>query len=360
MMEQFIYSDHRATSAVHSGRDDILYNENLFAIHAPFAVGDNERTSGRKRRAASDAETTVAFPEWPPDHDLHEGLTTFIEANAERFPKSTLNEENYSNENRRAKDAAAQIPSGYFFQGCARQTFHNDIDTNRIFAFQNRRFILPPHSFGILGTLNPNSTTDILQAARTLYGSDGPFDVILVDPPWINKSVKRQRRYMTTDSEDCLSQLPIERLLHPDGVLLAWYTHNSSHYAQLKSQMEKWNLQLAATWTWLKVTTDGRPICPFGRNFKKPYEHLLLATRNSTLFEALHKSDRTVAVSVPSAVHSHKPNLEEILERFDFNCNTKRCLELFARTMKSNWVSFGNEVLKLQCVEMFDAEKLLE
>lgn len=353
-MEKFIFVDHRLTSSVNSGRDDVLYERNLFAIDSPFAEG--QRPGGRKRHADSPVEH-ADFPEWLSDHGLERNLAKFVDANPAKFPKADPRD----SENAEAKRAAARPPSSFFFQGCRPQVFHNgDDSTCRRCSFQNRQFLLPPKSFGILTDICSDSRRDILAGARCLYGSDSLFDVVLIDPPWTNKSVKRQRRYPTESGEDCLGLLPIADVLKEDGLLLAWYTHNATHYTALRAQLSQWGLQLAATWTWVKVTTEGRPVCPFGRNFKKPYEHLLLAAKDEALLDVLKRTDGTVLVSVPSAVHSHKPNIENVLQDFGYDFAKKRCLELFARTLKTNWVSVGNEVLKLQSVEMFDTDQLPE
>ena len=52
--------------------------------------------------------------------------------------------------------------------------------------------------------------------------------------------------------------------------------------------------------------------------------------------------------SVPSAIHSHKPPLDEILSDLGLLKNRGKRLELFARYLMPNWTSFGNQVLKLQ------------
>ncbi|XP_022672990.1 methyltransferase-like protein 4 [Varroa jacobsoni] len=348
-MERLIFVDHLKSSFLNSGSEDISYHQDLFAIYKPFAAQSSDNISKRKRAACGDSETELSG-EWPLDQDIADNLKKFVIENSDEFAREVLDDA----ENSKAKQSAAVIPSSYFFRGCTYQIFFNENGKTQKCYFQNRQFLLPPHSVGILSTLSPSSTIDMLKAAHTLYGSDGRFDLIVMDPPWINKSVKRQRRYMTADAQDCLSQLKIQDLLAYDGLLIVWYTHNISHYTYLKEQLSGWNLQLVATWTWLKVTTNGTPICPLGRNFKKPYEHVLLATRNQLYTEKLFKSNGKIIVSVPSAIHSHKPNLECVLEQFDIHCKRLRCLELFARTLKSNWVCFGNEVIKLQCVEVFD------
>ena len=58
-------------------------------------------------------------------------------------------------------------------------------------------------------------------------------------------------------------------------------------------------------------------------------------------------------LSVPSAIHSHKPPLDEILSDLGLLKNRGKRLELFARYLMPNWTSFGNQVLKLQQRQYF-------
>ena len=59
--------------------------------------------------------------------------------------------------------------------------------------------------------------------------------------------------------------------------------------------------------TTVKVTLSGVPICTLDifAQSKLPSESLLVAETNQS--PAVTKSDRNVIVSVPSAIHSHKP-----------------------------------------------------
>ncbi|XP_003747331.2 methyltransferase-like protein 4 [Galendromus occidentalis] len=358
-MDHVIFLDHRRSSKLSSGRADLLLKEELFAISTEFAAipGDDDPKKGKSKRSCP--EFADATADWQSDATIEKKLRDFVKSKPELFVSEPQRDSDRLN--MAAKAAAASCPSAFFFQGCESTTFAEVSGRSETLIFQKREFILPPMSRGILGSLDVDLTTPkLLEAAEDLYGSEGKYDIIVMDPPWMNKSVKRQRRYMTESAEDILSRVPIPNLLHDDGLLVVWYTHNERHYRQLKDHLAHWNLRILANWTWLKVTTSGKEICPFGRNFKKPYEHLLLAARPDATFSAKSiESDQLILVSVPSAVHSHKPNLDEVLDIiFGANWNKPRRLELFARALKSNWVCAGNEVIKLQSRNLFSSEIL--
>jgi N6-adenosine-specific RNA methylase IME4 len=60
----------------------------------------------------------------------------------------------------------------------------------------------------------------------------------------------------------------------------------------------------------------------------------------------LELDDDRVILSVPSAIHSHKPPLIEVLK--DCGLKTDSCLELFGRYLLPNFVTLGNQALLFQ------------
>ncbi|XP_057663277.1 N(6)-adenine-specific methyltransferase METTL4 [Diorhabda carinulata] len=183
-----------------------------------------------------------------------------------------------------------------------------------------------------------------------IYLKDRKFDVILLDPPWWNKYIRRKRK-KSTDSykmiyNDDLKQLPIENLLSDDGLLVVWCTNSKQNSnALLTDLFPHWNVEFVSKWYWLKITKTGEPICNFSHPpGKQPYEKIIFAKRktNKTNFPV----DGKILVSIPSVLHSHKPPLMEILEKY-LSKDSER-LEIFARYLLPGWTSYGNEVLKLQ------------
>ena len=165
-------------------------------------------------------------------------------------------------------------------------------------------------------------TCDVAELEQYISGQ---VDIIVMDPPWGNRHVKRVRwstgYTMMADNDPCLASLPISTLLRPGGLVLAWCTNSPKHRATLTDCFATWDLHLEATWYWLKVTRHGHLVSDFSAG-KQPYEVLMVGRRKggdgtSGRSKASHIKvpEDLVMISVPSAIHSHKPPLNEVLER---------------------------------------------
>uniref|UniRef100_A0A3B3Z0K0 Methyltransferase like 4 n=1 Tax=Poecilia mexicana TaxID=48701 RepID=A0A3B3Z0K0_9TELE len=178
------------------------------------------------------------------------------------------------------------------------------------------------------------------------------FDVIVIDPPWENKSVKRSRRYSSLPSSQ-LKRLPVPLLGSPGCLVVTWVTNRPSHLRFVRDELyPHWGVEVVAEWFWVKVTTSGEFVFPLDSPHKKPYEVLVLGRPLQTANVPVE--DKRLIVSVPSALHSQKPSLSEVLKLY-VGAEAK-CLELFARSLQPGWTSWGNEVLKFQHISYFDLE----
>uniref|UniRef100_A0A4W5P6T2 Methyltransferase 4, N6-adenosine n=1 Tax=Hucho hucho TaxID=62062 RepID=A0A4W5P6T2_9TELE len=166
------------------------------------------------------------------------------------------------------------------------------------------------------------------------------FDLIVLDPPWENKSVKRSGRYSFLPSSQ-LKRLPVPLLASTGCVVVTWVTNRPSHLRFVRDELyPHWGVEVLAEWFWVKVTRSGEYVFPLDSPHKKPYEVLVLGRYQ------LPMEEQRVIVSVPSALHSHKPSLSEVLR--PYVGADARCLELFARSLQPGWTSWGNEVIKFQ------------
>lgn len=246
--------------------------------------------------------------------------------------------------------------------------------------FSNEPLLFKEESTGQTGTLPPNSTifgADInLAVTRDIFIAAAPkFDLIIMDPPWPNRSARRKKSYGISygndEIRDLLSLTPIESkpaeegttnkeafrdLLTPyesklaeDGTVAIWVT-NKEAFRDLLLQsgglFEKWGITLVEEWIWLKTTITGEPICLLDSMWRKPYEILLIGKRG------IHQSagvKRRVLIAVPD-LHSRKPNLKELFDQY-LGKKEYKALEVFARNMTAGWWSWGNEVLKFQMDE---------
>ncbi|XP_073987048.1 methyltransferase like 4 isoform X2 [Rhodnius prolixus] len=182
------------------------------------------------------------------------------------------------------------------------------------------------------------------------------YDFILVDPPWWNKFVRRKRTKSIRKSYNMLhnnviEEIPIFKYLNELGLLGVWCTNSPTHLEAVKHFFRKWNLEYVAEWYWLKVTQGGDPVCDLcGKTDKKPFERIIFGSVKCRGLK--NPENGKVIISVPSAVHSHKPPLTEILSTY--LPKDPKCLELFARYLLPGWTSVGNQVLLLQTLSLYE------
>ena len=181
-------------------------------------------------------------------------------------------------------------------------------------ALQRGILLLPPRSSFV--------TCDVAELEQQVPGQ---VDVIVMDPPWANRHVKRVRwstgYTMMSDQDSCLTSLPISTLLRPGGLVLAWCTNSPKHRATLHDCFASWGVEEEATCYWLKLTRHGQLVSEFSSG-KQPYEVLVVGRRKGehnvgekSKAAEIRFPDGLVLLSVPSAIHSHKPPLTEVLER---------------------------------------------
>lgn len=204
--------------------------------------------------------------------------------------------------------------------------------------------IIPEGSAHLLGTIS---------SERERFLKEAPmFDLIVLDPPWPNRSARRKQNSYTIahdlgEIRETLSLIPIMAHLATDGLVAIWITNKASVATLMtgpKGLFAEWGLELVDEWTWLKVTTAGQPIVDLESSWRKPWERLLIARRrgaNTTL-----PSRGKVIVSVPD-LHSRKPSLRGLFDGV-FTTPDYKGLELFARNITAGWWSWGDEVLKFQ------------
>lgn len=203
--------------------------------------------------------------------------------------------------------------------------------------------VIPENSFHLHGTI-------ISERDRFLEGAP-TFDLIVLDPPWPNRSARRKKNsYKIADHldelKDTLSLVPIAAHLSPDGLVAVWVTNKASVVDLMtgpNGKFAEWGLEMVDEWTWLKVTTSGETIVDINSRWRKPWERILIARRRGS--KTMLPSRGRVLVSVPD-MHSRKPNLRDLFE--DVLTPGYMGLEIFARNLTAGWWSWGDEVLKFQ------------
>ncbi|XP_030611808.1 methyltransferase-like protein 4 [Archocentrus centrarchus] len=224
-------------------------------------------------------------------------------------------------------------------------------DWATVVTLMGEEYVIPPRTAFLL--------SDFTRIQPLIhYGTR--FDLIVMDPPWENKSVKRSRRYSSLPSSQ-LKQLPLPLLASPNCLVVTWVTNRPSHVRFVCDELfPHWGVEVVAKWFWVKVTTSGQFVFPLDSPHKKPYEMLVLGRYRYSADTSASPSessgvpveDHRLIVSVPSALHSQKPFLSEVLK--PYIGSEAKCLELFARNLQPGWTSWGNEVLKFQHVSFFN------
>merc|ERR1711964_967821 len=103
--------------------------------------------------------------------------------------------------------------------------------------------------------------------------------IVVMDPPWQNKSAKRARAYSTMEHSQ-LEKLPVPSLACQKGCCMAvWVTNDPKHVEFLDMLFARWGFVRAATWYWLKVTCGGSLVQPLDSLQRKPYEMCIIATK---------------------------------------------------------------------------------
>jgi N6-adenosine-specific RNA methylase IME4 len=173
----------------------------------------------------------------------------------------------------------------------------------------------------------------------------GPFDLIYADPPlhfatWSARGDGRspQRKYRCTTLAE-LTALPIVAVAASNSILAIWVY--GPRLLDTLALISTWGFTYVSVgFTWIKTTAAG--VIHFGTGYytRKGSETLLLAKRGN----GLKRCDRGVpeVILAPRRQHSQKP--DQAAERLERLFGDVRRLELFARSRRPGWVSWGDEL----------------
>lgn len=166
----------------------------------------------------------------------------------------------------------------------------------------------------------------------------GPFDVIVADPPWrfASNSAARpgrnaMRHYPCMRVEE-IAALPVQRISAPDALLLLWVT--VPFMPRVGEVLAAWGFRYCSQLVWVKEDTG------LGYWARNRHELVIIARRGRfpCLVPALFPDSVIVG---GQREHSRKP---EYLHRvIDARLPATRRLEMFARSERRGWTSWGNE-----------------
>lgn len=221
---------------------------------------------------------------------------------------------------------------------------------------QEHCFTIPPRStFFLSDSTHSDAFRASFRELTAEYTLPRHFDLVLLDPPWPNRSVKRKGAYDQKGGmpylKKMLLKMDLDNYLEHNALVCVWITNKESlreHVVGPGGLFEAWNVGLVEEWIWIKTTTKGQPMFDIDSVMRKPYEILLLGRTAPNAWSTMEHAPtikRRVIAAVPD-VHSRKPCLKELLEPYMPDPTDYSALEVFSRYLVSGWTSWGNEVLK--------------
>lgn len=161
------------------------------------------------------------------------------------------------------------------------------------------------------------------------------FATILVDPPWdwgdegdVNQLGRAKPDYATLSIHELMA-LSVSDLADEDCHLYLWITNRSLPKGfQL---VERWGFRYITCLTWVK------PSFGMGNYFRGQTEHLLFGVRGSQM---LRRKDMSTVFHAPRGAGGHSSKPVEIYDLIE-SCSPGPYIELFSRSNRSGWVTWG-------------------
>ena len=167
---------------------------------------------------------------------------------------------------------------------------------------------------------------------------DGPFNVLVADPPWqyekrVNDATSRNQVSYPTMTQEEICALDVASIAQDDCILWLWTTN--AHMEQAHAVAREWGFTVKTILTWVK------PSIGMGDWLRGQTEHCLLAVRGKP---TIRLSGEATVLYGPRRAHSEKP--EEFYALVEKICPGSKC-ELFSRKNRPNWKAWGGETGKL-------------
>lgn len=197
------------------------------------------------------------------------------------------------------------------------------------------------------------------------------YRTIVSDPPWsFDDELKKMKdgtarsaasQYNTLPTS-VIEKLPVNKLVEPDGSLLALWVPSVLLEDGLRV-MRAWGFDFKQTWIWVKCkkvepmskkmkklleeierTGDFDLLLAFGmgRLFRQTHEIALIGTTSTKIYQHLMDNSQRSVIIDANEGHSKKPEgLQDSLEAMFPEGNR---LEMFARRVRLSWECVGNEI----------------
>jgi len=196
------------------------------------------------------------------------------------------------------------------------------------------------------------------------FGSLRPmsYNLIMIDPPWPTEmrsakgEGKSHTRHYASMSFDAIAALPVHQLAADDCILFVWCTwplllHGGDpkrHFAGADASLSKvgaciqaWRFRYVTGGAWLKRKSRGGVAVGLGYRARSACEPFLLAVYGKPKNSRSHRN----FIDGLAAGHSVKP--AEAYAWCESYMPDARRVELFSRTARPGWDTWGNEAGKL-------------
>lgn len=171
----------------------------------------------------------------------------------------------------------------------------------------------------------------------------GPFDMIMVDFPWMpsgnsvakpGKSVKGKYDLMTIPEIKAMAPA-IRAVCAPDAILWMWALNNMLPHAL--DVLQALGFRFCTSGHWVKRGSSGKLAFGTGHVFRGAGEPIIIGKIGKP---KTTKSVRSV-IEGPRRAHSQKP--EEAYAAAERMMPGARRLDLFSRTDRPGWTAWGNQ-----------------
>lgn len=170
------------------------------------------------------------------------------------------------------------------------------------------------------------------------------FDFIMADPPWRfevrsekGEGKSAQRHYPTMSMEE-INGLPVLDLASENCTLWLWCT--APMLPQQMQTVGAWGFTYCTEGVWVKTTKHGKIAFGTGYGLRGAHEPFIIARRGEP---KLTRSTRSV---IHGRVREHSRKPEEAYREAERLMPSARRLELFSRTERTGWTTWGNEAGK--------------
>lgn len=167
------------------------------------------------------------------------------------------------------------------------------------------------------------------------------FNFIMADPPWrfdlrssLGEGKSAQAQYSCMDL-DAIKAMPVLDLAAPDCLLWLWCTHPM--VLRQAEVLSAWGFSFRTSGVWVKTTKNGKLSFGPGYILRTASEPFLIGVRGEP------RTTRSTRTAIPGLAREHSRKPEEAYREAEKLMPSARRLELFSRTRRPGWTTWGDE-----------------